>query len=126
MVPRSQADEFDFAGLGLIGGVGAWIRGAFSADAGVVAHELGHNYGLNHANFWDTAGKSVIGAGQSLEYGDIFDTMGGSGGGIRQFNARYKSLLNWLPSTGVQTVTTNGTYTVAAHDDPEATGIRAE
>lgn len=100
---------FNFGGLGFVGASGAWIQNAFTSP-GVSAHELGHNYGLNHANFWDTAGESVLGAGSSVEYGDNFDTMGNAGAGRRHFNARYKALLDWLPSTYVRVLTTNGTY----------------
>jgi hypothetical protein len=65
---------WSWAGLGYIGAAGAWLRNSFGT--GVAAHELGHNWGLNHANYWDTSGRSVIGAGTSVEYGDSFDTMG--------------------------------------------------
>jgi len=100
---------FNFGGLGFVGAAGAWIQNAFDSP-GVSAHELGHNFGLNHANFWDTAGESVLGAGSSVEYGDSFDTMGTAGAGKRHFNARYKALLDWLPTTYVRVLTTNGTY----------------
>ncbi len=116
---------FGWAGLGYVGAPGAWIRANFDAAAGVIAHELGHNFGLNHANFWDTSDQSTIGAGTSVEYGDGFDTMGNAGAGKRHFNARYKNLLNWLPNAAVLAVTTNGLYQIAAHDEPTATGQRA-
>jgi uncharacterized delta-60 repeat protein len=41
----------DWAGLGYVGARGAWLQ---SSDPFVAAHELGHNYGLVHANFWLT------------------------------------------------------------------------
>lgn len=114
---------FKFAGLGYIGGPGAWIRG--TSSLGVVAHELGHNYGLNHANYWDTAGKSITGSGTSVEYGDKFDTMGTASAGSKHFNARYKNYLNWLTSAEVTTASQSGTYRIYPHDDPASTGIRA-
>lgn len=117
---------YSFAGLGYVGSRGCWIRAAFDAAGGVPAHELGHNYGLNHANFWDTAGVGATAAnGSNVEYGDPFDTMGNASAGKRHFNARSKALLNWLPSAGVQTLTTNGSYRVFAVDATNATGIRA-
>lgn len=111
---------FAWTGLGNVGMPGAWMRN--NASPATLAHELGHNFGLNHANFWDTAGKSVIGAGTSVEYGDIFDTMG-SGGLSRVFNARYKHYLNWLKADEVMQVTSNGTYRLYAHDATNGTRL---
>lgn len=114
---------WSWAGLGWVGSSGVWLRNYFTT--GVAGHELGHNYGLNHANYWDTLGKSVIGNGTSVEYGDVFDTMGSASAGANHFNARYKSYLNWMTADGVQLVTNSGTYRIQPHDDPTATGIRA-
>lgn len=118
---------YNWAGLGYVGSPGAWVQDSFDENAGVFCHELGHNFGLNHANFWDTAGESVIGnKGQDVEYGDSFDTMGNSSGGRRHFNVRNKSLLNWLRGTSeIQNVTASGTYQVFAHDTALASGVRA-
>lgn len=118
---------YNWAGLGYVGSPGAWIQDSFDENAGVFCHELGHNFGLNHANFWDTAGESVIGTkGEDVEYGDSFDTMGNSSGGRRHFNVRNKSLLNWLRGTAeIQNATSSGTYQLFAHDTPNASGLRA-
>ncbi len=116
---------FNFAGLGYVGASGSWIQNSFDS-AGVSAHELGHNFGLNHANFWDTAGESILGSGTSVEYGDGFDTMGNASAGRRHFNARYKSLLDWLAPAYVRTLTTNGTYRIFPMDVTNAnTEVRA-
>jgi hypothetical protein len=112
-----------WAGLGYIGAAGTWLRNSFGT--GVAAHELGHNWGLNHANYWDTSGRSVIGAGTSVEYGDSFDTMGSASAGNNHFNTRYKSYLNWLTASEVQTVSSSGTYRIFAHDNTNSTGLRA-
>ena len=117
---------FGWAGLGYVGSPGSWIRGSFDSSAGVIAHELGHNLGLFHANFWDTDGNSVVGPGAAEEYGDIFDTMGSASGGRRHFNTRYKNYLDWLPNTSVRNVLTNGVYRVFAMDSTNApTSVRA-
>lgn len=105
---------FGWAGLGFVGAPGAWIRG--TSSTGVTAHELGHNYGLNHANYWDTTGPTVTGPGESIEYGDKFDTMGAASAGNNHFNARYKRLLGWLHDDEYAVATTNGTYRIHAHD----------
>jgi PKD domain/Gametolysin peptidase M11 len=116
---------FNWAGLGYVGAPGAWIRAAFDAAGGVPSHELGHNFGLNHANFWDTGGQSVTGAGSNVEYGDSFDTMGNAAAGKRHFNARYKNFLDWMPNTQVRGVVASGTYRVWAHDQTNTATYRA-
>jgi PKD repeat protein len=112
-----------WAGLGYVGVAGVWLHGSF--DTGVAAHELGHNLGLNHANFWDAGQDSAIGPGTNIEYGDKFDTMGSASAGQKHFNARYKNLLGWLPSSDVISFTTNGVYTLHPHDLTNAAGPRA-
>src|SRR6266850_7411330 len=114
---------WSWSGMGYVGTAGVWLRNSF--NAGVAAHELGHNFGLNHANFWDTCGQSVTGPGSSIEQGDSFDTMGFALAGNNHFNARYKSYLGWIPTNDVTTVSTSGAYRVYAHDDLNASGTRA-
>ena len=116
---------FNWAGLGYVGAPGSWIRASFDATGGVSSHELGHNFGLNHANAWDTGGQSILGAGSNVEYGDSFDTMGNASAGKRHFNTRYKNYLNWLPTTQVKIVTSSGNYRLFAHDATNAATPRA-
>jgi hypothetical protein len=116
---------FNWAGLGYVGAPGSWIRASFDAAGGVSSHELGHNFGLNHANAWDTGGQSILGPGSNVEYGDSFDTMGNATAGRRHFNTRYKNYLNWLPTTQVKIVTTSGNYRLFAHDATNAATTRA-
>jgi hypothetical protein len=70
----------------------------------LVAHELGHSFGLGHANLTDCR-KHGCGA---LEYGDPYDTMGAGSG---DFSAKAKFELGWL--TRVTRVARNGTYGLA-------------
>jgi hypothetical protein len=98
-----------WAGRGYVGGKGTWLNGSFGQD--VTAHELGHNYGVWHANFWN-AGESIIGAGTQQEYGNPFDTMGTSG--TAQFNAWFKRTLDWIQPAQVLTPTGSGTYRIYA------------
>jgi hypothetical protein len=116
--------DFVWAGLGYVGAKGIWLNGSFDLHA--VAHELGHNYGLSHANLWMAYDGSVTGAGESLEYGNTYDTMGsGDDSGSSHFSAWSKNLLNWLPETDVQNVTADGTYRLLAHDSAATSGRRA-
>ncbi|MCE9612044.1 MAG: PKD domain-containing protein [Chthoniobacter sp.] len=105
-----------FGGLGYVGGKGVWLK---SITVGVACHELGHNFGLWHANYWDTAGASVIGAGANSEYGNSYDTMGSASAGDLHFNANHKAQINWLPAQSfVHNVTTSGMYRIFAFDQP--------
>lgn len=133
---------FEWAGLG--GGGVTWLQ---SSGSGVLIHELGHVYGLGHANFWDTrrpglpgadnpadadgliGHDSVIGVGDDVEYGDIFDIMGSGGGESAgsstqistveaHFNAIGKAILGWLPLANLSEATQLSTNRVYVHDVP--------
>ncbi|MCZ7647696.1 MAG: PKD domain-containing protein [Planctomycetota bacterium] len=105
---------FSYNGLGLLGGKGLWIHNKFTLE--ILAHELGHNLGLDHANLWHTTDGSIIGSGSNAEYADPFDMMGSVGTAQTHFNAYAKNLLGWLPSSQVTTVKTSGTYRIYAFD----------
>jgi hypothetical protein len=95
---------------------GSVLNGAFFlAEA---AHELGHNYGLLHANLWRTTDGTIIGQGSNVEYGDCYDMMAACSniGQNSHFNTRYNRLLDWLTEANVQTVTSNGEYRIYAQD----------
>jgi len=66
---------YTFAGLGYVGAPGVWLANSYFGVA-TACHELGHNLGNPHANFWNTGGASDIGPGGNEEYGDPFDIMG--------------------------------------------------
>jgi len=111
---------------GAIAAKGLFLIG--SQGVAVIAHELGHNYGLGHAHLWMTSDGSIIGEGKSKEYGNPFDVMGNTNatnGMQHHFTAYEKYFLNWLPDEAVKTVTTSGTYRIFAHDVPNASGLRA-
>jgi hypothetical protein len=97
------------------GGASVWIYGD---SEGITAHEIGHVFGLAHANFWDTGGASAIGPGANQEYGDQYDNMGSSGSFFpkNHYNAQAKSQIRWLPADFIQTITSSGTYRLYAFD----------
>lgn len=102
-----------WSGMAYVGAKGVWLNGSFGA--GVTRHELGHNYGLYHANFWKTSDGTAIGAGSNQEYGNVFDTMGSSGSN-GQFNANKRFRLGWLPAANVATAAVAGDYRLTALD----------
>jgi hypothetical protein len=75
----------------------------------LVAHELGHSFGLGHANLTDCK-RHGCGA---LEYGDPYDTMGV---GFGDFSAKAKFELGWL--TGVTRAAKTGSYEIGAIERP--------
>jgi hypothetical protein len=77
-------------------------------DAIAFAHELGHTFGLPHAN-----GSSCARGCRVFEYGDPLSPMGG---GSTDFTALEKLKLRWI--SRVERGTRNGTYTVADIDAP--------
>lgn len=98
----------------------------------LVAHELGHNLGLAHANS-DDYGAIPLGAfddpGTDVEYGDPFSVMGNSlnfGGHpvMGDYSAPHKSLLlKWLGPADYRPVDAPGTFTIAPYES--TTGTRA-
>ncbi len=115
---HNNVPGFGWAGLGYVHGKGTWLQ---SSSVGVAVHELGHNFGLWHANFWSGAADGVIGPGSHVEYGNSYDTMGAAAAGNNQFNAAFKNQLDWLPDAYVGTVITGGTYRLHTFDVPSLT-----
>ncbi len=74
----------------------------------VTAHELGHALGVMHANAWKCFGSSFNTPDcRHEEYGNYSDTMGHGEYGTH-FNAYYKDLLGWIPSTAKKVVRADG------------------
>ncbi|MBJ80545.1 MAG: hypothetical protein CMH60_04435 [Myxococcales bacterium] len=84
---------------------------------GTTCHELGHSFGLFHARF-----DSEL-TGCVEEYGNHFDTMGGSTH-RKQFGAPYKHQLGWLNDAQVQTVSASGEYLLRPLEGAEPKALR--
>lgn len=99
---------------GLASGNLVWAR---DNTLRVWCHEMGHTFGLSHANFWDTAGTSSIGVGTNEEYGHDYDMMSGASTTLaHHYNSQAKNQVRWLPSNFIQNVTQSGLYRIYAMD----------
>ena len=106
-----RASSCSWTGMGVIRGPQSWINGSMTLRT--LSHELGHNLGAHHASSLTCtdAGARVplSGSCTQSEYGDPFSVMGSS---TRHQHTWHRAQIGWL--TDAQTVTTSGTYTVAA------------
>lgn len=83
-------------------------------SAQMIAHELGHNFGLLHAQALE-CGSVAYGTDCAVQnYGDPADTMGS--GNTTHFNAAFKEQIGWLNAAGVPAITTasaSGSFAIA-------------
>ncbi|MEK7552842.1 MAG: hypothetical protein AAB505_01915, partial [Patescibacteria group bacterium] len=108
-----------YLSLAYIGGSSIWSnpRNPFNQNFSwtwldyLLAHELGHSLGLQHANGWDCGHQSLGGNCQNIEYGNYFDTMG-YGFRASHFNVFAKEYLGWIPDQEVLSISESGRYKV--------------
>lgn len=103
-----------WSGTALVGGAEAWINGTIDMD--VIAHEMGHNFGLHHSHSLACNGTTLGDNCQNLEYGDGVDVMGwASSSHFAPFPKEYLGWLNQSNTPSIQHVTGAGTYQIEAY-----------
>ncbi len=100
----------NWSGYAEIPGSNSWLNGSMYATN----HELGHNFGVHHANTLSCTDKdkktaAISNSCTSNEYGDPYSIMGLV---TRLHSMEHSSLLSFLDGNQVQTVTASGTYTL--------------
>lgn len=117
-----------WSGLGYLPGSETWLNQALSLR--VSSHELSHNFGVHHASSMSCSEGGVrvsLSASasncSSSEYGDPFSVMGAAS--TRHTHNQQLASLGWLAGGDLQTVSSNGTYTLASADGPGGGAPRA-
>ncbi len=122
--------QCSWAGLGTVGGFPsrAWIGGDFLTLQSVYYHELGHNLGAQHSGAL-LCGTLSIDIYSQCSSGEYYDTVGPMGyandSAPPQFNAPHKARFKWIPTSRVQQVTSNGTYSIAPIESSTTPGYQA-
>jgi hypothetical protein len=125
--------DLDFLFCGFIPGQGtlasgrAHGKGIFGTTSLALAHEFGHNFGLQHANgISRSTYHSPIRSGFFFTdaYGDVYDLMGWKNTSPiplppdRDLNPYWKWQMGWLTDENIATPGVSGTYRIHAFDQP--------
>jgi hypothetical protein len=93
-------------------------------DYDAIRHELGHCFGLRHAQGLE-GGNEIVGVedydNEHHDYGDVYDVMG-EGDYDEHFNLVYKDYFGWIDAREVKHVVSTGTYRLYTHDQDKRSG----
>ncbi len=128
-VPGYRGDPNDPCSYGLaeIGSSPAdggklYVRGV---ETSVIAHELGHNFGLGHASLLQCDGSVEGSRCQTEPYWDWYDVMGISWNEVGSLNAPHAARLGFLPSSAQRVLTSTGAgSTVTLAPQGSRSGVR--
>jgi len=124
---------------------GGLSSGVLNASPGALTHELGHNFGLPHANFWQPEGTlpgpvqpqnlppypidpdslighndlnapAILGLDRNQPSEEYGSPYDVMGSGPGHFSAMFKNYMNWLPDLSIRSVTSSTTNRIYAFD----------
>ncbi|MBV2131605.1 cadherin-like domain-containing protein [Pseudomonas sp. MAP12] len=113
-----------YVGSGSVGGkpTDTYINNQF--DLHNLAHEFGHNLGLDHARALECGTSSLGSSCSSVVYGDTLDVLGKNNGSEGHYNPFNKERLGWLKNSEIVNVSSSGRFDLLPYADLAGSGAR--